>query len=60
MAVDGLLPDARALAEYCRESAANFRGEFGRPIPIKKLCQLVASYVHARHGSIRYTLTFEK
>jgi len=55
MAAAGLLPDARSLAEYCRENAADFRREFGRPIPIKQLCHNVAAYVHAytRHGSIR-------
>ena len=55
MAAAGLLPDARTLAQYCREEASNFRREYGRPIPIKQLCHNVASYVHAytRHGSVR-------
>ena len=55
MAAAGLLPDARSLAQYCREEAASFRREYGRPVPIKTLCNNVASYVHVytRHGSIR-------
>jgi len=55
MAAAGLLPDARSLAQYCRQEAQDFRREFGRPIPIRTLCHNVASYVHAytRHGSIR-------
>jgi len=60
MAAAGLLPDARTLAEYCREEASNFRRQYGRPIPIKVLCHNVAAYVHAytRHGSVRYVSEF--
>ena len=56
MAAAGLLPDARSLAQYCRQEAADFRREYGRPIPIKTLSHNVASYVHVytRHGSVRY------
>jgi len=55
MVCAGLLPDARSLAETCREEASSFRRQFGRPIPIPQLCYKVSQMLHAytRHDAVR-------
>jgi 20S proteasome subunit alpha 7 len=47
MAVAGLLADARQLVETARTEAANYRSEYGTPIPVKYLTDRVAMYMHA-------------
>lgn len=55
MVCAGLLPDARALVNTCREEATNFRSQFGRPIPVSQLCYNVSRLLHAytRHDAVR-------
>jgi len=47
MAVSGLLADARQIVETARTEAANYRSEYGAPIPVKYLTDRVAMYMHA-------------
>lgn len=47
MACAGLLADARAIVNVGRVEAANYREEYGRPIPCKALAERVSSYLHA-------------
>lgn len=47
MAVAGLLADARQIVETARTEAANYRSQYGSPIPIKYLTDRVAMYMHA-------------
>jgi len=51
MAVSGLIADARQIVETAREEAANYRSNYGSPIPCKYLAERVAGFIHA------YTLT---
>ena len=62
MVCAGLLPDARSLAETCREEATSFRRQFGRPIPISQLCYKVSQMLHAytRHDAVRYDIDILK
>lgn len=55
MAVAGLLADSRHLAETAREEAANYRSNFGGPVPLKHLVERVSMYVHSctLYSSIR-------
>lgn len=46
MAVAGLLADARQIVERARDEAANYRSNYGSPIPLKLLVDRVALYVH--------------
>ncbi|KAG0692760.1 Proteasome subunit alpha type-3 [Chionoecetes opilio] len=43
----GLLADARAVVDVGRAEAANYRAEYGRPIPCKFLAERISSYHHA-------------
>jgi len=47
MAVAGLIADARAVVEIARDEAANYRSNYGSPIPLKHLAERVSMYVHA-------------
>ncbi|XP_017107075.2 proteasome subunit alpha type-3-like [Drosophila bipectinata] len=47
MAIAGLLADGNYLADIARQEAANFRQQFDRTIPLSKLCERIASYMHA-------------
>ncbi|XP_050739143.1 proteasome subunit alpha type-3-like [Eriocheir sinensis] len=47
LASAGLLADARAVVDVGRAEAANYRAEYGRPIPCKFLAERVSSYHHA-------------
>jgi len=47
MATSGLYPDARQLAETGRNEAANYRADYGSPIPLTYLSERVAMYMHA-------------
>lgn len=47
MAVAGLLADARQIVETARTESANYRSEYGAPIPLKYLVDRVAMYMHA-------------
>jgi len=47
MAGAGLYADVRQLADIAMTEAANYKAEYGSPIPVKYLTDRVASYVHA-------------
>jgi len=47
VAVAGLLADAKAVVERCREEARSYRSEYGSAIPLKYLKDRVALYMHA-------------
>lgn len=47
LASAGLLADARAVVDVGRAEAANYRAEYGRPIPCKFLAERISSYHHA-------------
>jgi len=47
MAVAGLLTDAREVVDIARSEAANYRKQYGAPVPLKYLVERVGSYVHA-------------
>jgi 20S proteasome subunit alpha 7 len=47
MAGSGLYADVRQLADIATNEAANYRGDYGSPVPVKYLTDRVASYVHA-------------
>jgi len=47
MAVAGLYPDCRALAERANEDAADYRANNGCKIPVKYLTDRVSMYMHA-------------
>jgi len=47
IACGGLLADARAIVEVARIEAANYRAEYGLPIPCKFLTERVSTYLHA-------------
>lgn len=55
MVCAGLLPDARSLADTCREEATSFRRQYGRAIPVSQLCYKVSQMLHAytRHDAVR-------
>jgi len=55
MVCAGLLPDARSLVATCREQAADFKTQYGRPIPIAQLCYGVSQLLHTytRHDAVR-------
>lgn len=42
----GLYADVRQLADICMTEAANYKSEYGSPIPVKYLTDRVANYVH--------------
>lgn len=46
IAIAGLLADARHIVEIARDEAANYRMEYGSPIPLKYLTHRVAMYMH--------------
>lgn len=46
MAVAGLLADARQIVKIAREEAADYRGIYGSPIPLKYLTERVSGYLH--------------
>ena len=47
MAGSGLYADVRQLADIAMTESANYKSEYGSPIPVKYLTDRVASYVHA-------------
>ncbi|XP_020810070.1 proteasome subunit alpha type-3-like [Drosophila serrata] len=47
MAMAGFTPDGHFVAEIARQEAANYRLRLHAGIPIKDLCERVASFVHA-------------
>lgn len=47
MAVAGLLADAYQVVKISRKEAANYKSEYGSPIPLKHLASKVASFIHA-------------
>lgn len=47
MAVAGILADARQIVDLAKREAANFRSDFGLPIPVKFLADRVSMYIHA-------------
>lgn len=47
VAVAGLLADSRKIVETARTEAANYRSEYGCPIPTKYLTERTAMYLHA-------------
>lgn len=47
MAVAGILADARQIVDVAKQEAANFRSDFGLPIPVKFLADRVSMYIHA-------------
>jgi len=55
MAVAGLISDARELVQVARDEAADYRVNYGSPIPLKYLASRVAGYVHifTCHSSYR-------
>ncbi len=46
MAGSGLYADVRALADVAMTEAANYKSEYGSPIPVQHLADRVANYVH--------------
>jgi len=46
-AVSGLISDARQIVETARTEAANYRAQYGVPIPLKYLNERVSMYMHA-------------
>ena len=46
MAGSGLYADVRQLAEHSMTEAANYKADYGSPIPVKYLTDRVASYIH--------------
>uniref|UniRef100_A0A0D6R5R7 Proteasome subunit alpha type n=1 Tax=Araucaria cunninghamii TaxID=56994 RepID=A0A0D6R5R7_ARACU len=46
MAVAGLAADGRQIVARAKSEATNYEGQYGEPIPVKELCERVASYVH--------------
>ncbi|KAH8234516.1 hypothetical protein KR038_002587 [Drosophila bunnanda] len=46
MAIAGFTPDGQVVAEFARQEASIYRMQFCRGIPLKELCQRVASYIH--------------
>lgn len=55
MAVAGLLPDARQIANRARKEAANFRSFYDTPIPVRVLNDRVSLFVQAytQSGGVR-------
>lgn len=47
MAVCGLIADARQIVDIARREAANYRSQYGVPIPLKYLNDRVSMYMHA-------------
>ncbi|KAH8309571.1 hypothetical protein KR059_011857 [Drosophila kikkawai] len=47
MAMAGLTSDGHAVADIARQEAANFRMNYNRVIPLRDLCERIASYMHA-------------
>ncbi|XP_072032332.1 proteasome subunit alpha type-3-like [Amphiura filiformis] len=47
MSVAGLLADARQIVEVARDEAAEYRANYGQPVPLKYLTDRVAMYIHA-------------
>eukprot|EP01018_Ginkgo_biloba_P024761 Gb_03944 [translate_table: standard] len=46
MAVAGLAADGRQIVARAKSEATSYEGTYGEPIPVKELCERVASYVH--------------
>merc|ERR1711978_274703 len=47
LAGSGLYADVRQLADIAMTEAANYKSEYGSPIPVKYLTDRVSNYVHA-------------
>lgn len=47
IAIAGLISDARQIVNVARDEAANYRSQYGSPIPLKYLVDRVAGYIHA-------------
>ena len=47
MAISGLISDARQIVETARLEAANYRTQYGVPIPLKYLNDRISMYMHA-------------
>ncbi|CAG0881337.1 unnamed protein product [Cyprideis torosa] len=47
MATAGLIADCRQMVQTCRDEAANYRSEYGIPVPLAYLADRVAQYMHA-------------
>ncbi|KAH8289596.1 hypothetical protein KR054_007597, partial [Drosophila jambulina] len=47
MAIAGFTPDGLLVADVARKEAAQYRQHFDRGIPLRQLCEHVASYIHA-------------
>jgi len=46
IAIAGLISDARQVVNVARNEAANYRSQYGSPIPLKYLVDRVAGYIH--------------
>ena len=47
MVASGLYPDCRQLAETASSEAANYRADYGAPIPLSYLADRTSMYMHA-------------
>ena len=47
LALAGLLADGRSIAHIARQEAANYKQEFATKIPLRQLCERIASHVHS-------------